>query len=487
MAASMLTFTNQLRQAANDSLVSVSVDAYVYGPNTPGTYPVIVYSHGTFGWADQSNPNFTTSLPLYWAAQGYIVIVPAHADGQNASQSQATLLPGFDDSQGAVDGFLFNRVEDMKMAADHIGDLVAALGPGYAATDYLIATGFSAGGSTAQVAAGASIKNLNGVTVNWGDARFDAVIDLSAGGVPNYGFFDDASGSSWGALSKPLFVAAGEDDTQKGGGNYQYKLDPYDNAPAGHSYAFVFNNAIHSDFGVEATNNPGVFSELAILTTRFLDAYAKGDAADLAYLRGVDALMADNATFPQLWQALYNNATSGSTTTGTSAGNNLSGGQNNDTLSGLAGNDTLSGGLGSDRLDGGLDADSLSGGGGRDTLIGGSGADTLAGSFDLDVLTGGAGADRFRFTARGDGGGEGDKITDFVRGSDRIDVDALLTSIGQSSTTLGGYIDIRVVGADTWVILDVNNDTSGTSNTMDDEVIAIVQNVTNLAASDFIF
>ena len=43
------------------------------------------------------------------------------------------------------------------------------------------------------------------------------------------------------------------------------------------------------------------------------------------------------------------------------------------------------------------------------------------------------------------------------------------------------------VGADTWVMLDVNNDTSGTSNTWDDEVIAIVRNVTTLSASDFIF
>lgn len=488
MPSAMLTFTNQSRQIANDTVVSVSVDAYVYGPSTPGDYPVIVYSHGTFGFADQSNPNFTTSLPLYWASQGYIVIVPGHADGQDATASQNSLgLPNFDDSVGATDGFLWNRVQDMRMAVDHAADLAAALGEGYGVTDYIVSAGYSAGGGAAQVAAGASIKDLTGAVVNWGDSRFDAVIDLSAGGVPIYGFYDDASGNSWQSLDKPLFVAAGEEDTQKGGANYQYKLDPYDNAPAGDKYGFVFNDANHGDFGVQAANNPNVYDELAILTTKFLNGYAKGNAADLAYLKNVDAQMADNTTFTELWQALHSSATAGTSATGTSGANAMTGTDNNDTLDGAGSGDTLTGGMGNDSLDGGAGSDSVLGGSGKDTLVGGLGTDTLTGGFDIDTLTGGAGADNFRFTARGDGGGEGDTITDFAVGSDKIDVDALLTSIGQSTTTLGAYIDVKVVGSDTWILLDVNNDTSGTSNIWDDEVIAIVKNVTTLGASDFLF
>lgn len=486
MPSAMLTFTGQSRQLANDSSINVSVNAYVYAPAAPGNYPVIVYSHGTFGFADQSNPNFTTSLPLYWASQGYIVILPGHADGQNSTASQDP-LPNFDDGVGSVDGFLFNRVADMKMALDKIPDLLTALGGGYSSNGFLVAAGFSAGGSSAEVAAGVSIKNLVGAIVNWGDARFDAVIDLSAGGVPVYGFYDDGgAANSWNGFAKPLFVAAGEEDTQKGGGNYQFKLDPYDNAPIGDRYGYVFNDAEHGDFGVQATNNPNVFDELAILTTWFLDAYAKGDAADLASLRNVDGQMADNVTFSELWQAMHSGTTAGSNTTGTSGANSMAGTANNDTLSGAGGNDTLSGGMGGDKLDGGANSDSINGGSGKDTLTGGLGTDTLAGGFDIDTLTGGAGADRFRFVARGDGGGEGDTITDFAVGSDKIDVDALLTSIGQGSTTIGAYIDLKTVGSDTWVILDVNNDTSGTNNTLDDEVIAIVKNAT-LTSTDFIF
>ncbi|MCC7267284.1 MAG: type I secretion C-terminal target domain-containing protein [Caulobacteraceae bacterium] len=506
----MLTFTDQPRQIADDEaaepLVDVDVDVYVYAPDEPGEYPVIIYSHGTRGEADQTHDGITSSLPLYWVSQGYIVILPAHAEGRDATQSQIDNLPLEDEFDGAVNGFLFNRVEDMKTALDHIGDLLAELGPGYSSSGYVVAAGYSAGGSTAEVAAGVSIKDLYGNIVNWGDSRFDALIDLSAGGAMEdeeghnpYGFYDDEDGTSWDGFSKPMFVATGENDVQKDGGNYQHKLDPYDNAPAGHSYAFVFNNARHGDFGVRVSEtDPGdnfhVYVELTSLTGWFLDGYAKGQIADLASLRDVDGQMADDTTFTELWQALHTGTKAGDTLTGNGGANTLVGTDYNDTLSGLGGADTLTGGMGGDILSGGAGGDFLDGGSGRDTLTGGLGADTLVGGFDSDVLTGGAGTDTFRFVARGDGGGRGDTITDFAIGSDHIDVDALLTSIEQSTTSIGDHIDLVVVGVDTWIILDVDNDTDYVQgiNTLDDEVIAVVLNTaaggaTLLSSGDFLF
>lgn len=60
----------------------------------------------------------------------------------------------------------------------------------------------------------------------------------------------------------------------------------------------------------------------------------------------------------------------------------------------------------------------LGGKGGDDKLIGGDGADTLNGGLGVDVLTGGAGADSFAFLK---GAADGDRITDFVVGTDHID------------------------------------------------------------------
>ena len=71
-----------------------------------------------------------------------------------------------------------------------------------------------------------------------------------------------------------------------------------------------------------------------------------------------------------------------------------------------------------------LRARTLSGGGGNDTLIGGAGNDRLIGGSGVDNLTGGGGGDTFVFLL-GDSSaasGQHDRITDFLSGSDHIDL-----------------------------------------------------------------
>ncbi|PZO20621.1 MAG: alkaline phosphatase [Burkholderiales bacterium] len=64
---------------------------------------------------------------------------------------------------------------------------------------------------------------------------------------------------------------------------------------------------------------------------------------------------------------------------------------------------------------------------GRDTLVGTSGDDILIGGAGADLLTGGAGGDIFRFTSTRDAG---DTITDFTPYADKLDLNALLASLG---------------------------------------------------------
>ena len=137
----------------------------------------------------------------------------------------------------------------------------------------------------------------------------------------------------------------------------------------------------------------------------------------------------------------------------------LRGGDGNDYLNGGSGADTLFGGDGADVLDGRTGGDRLMGEDGRDQLFGWRGDDVLNGGADDDVLqggwgsdslTGGTGADRFVFTAL-DGA---DRITDFERGVDVIDLTALGTSFSalELSTTAGvalieiGDLAIRLEG-----------------------------------------
>lgn len=71
-------------------------------------------------------------------------------------------------------------------------------------------------------------------------------------------------------------------------------------------------------------------------------------------------------------------------------------------------------------------ANLLDGDSGNDTLLGGKGADTLAGGTGRDTLTGGTEGDVFLFSAIGESAvATPDRITDFVRGQDIIDLSAI--------------------------------------------------------------
>ncbi|MBD0864884.1 MAG: hypothetical protein GDA36_04375, partial [Rhodobacteraceae bacterium] len=114
---------------------------------------------------------------------------------------------------------------------------------------------------------------------------------------------------------------------------------------------------------------------------------------------------ADTASYARSDAAVTVNLATGTGTGGDAEGDTLTGIEH---LTGSAHGDTLTGDAGANRLDGGAGADTLTGGGGADTLTGGAGADTLRG---------GTGADLFVFAAF-----DGDRITDFQDGRDRIDL-----------------------------------------------------------------
>jgi VCBS repeat-containing protein len=105
------------------------------------------------------------------------------------------------------------------------------------------------------------------------------------------------------------------------------------------------------------------------------------------------------------------------TVRGAAGNDSLDGGDGNDRVFGGEGNDTLLGGLGADTLRGGEDNDRLDGGAGNDYLSGDTGNDTLLGGPGDDTLVGGAGTDLFIL-----GQGGRDLVTDFVQGTDQIQV-----------------------------------------------------------------
>lgn len=120
------------------------------------------------------------------------------------------------------------------------------------------------------------------------------------------------------------------------------------------------------------------------------------------------------------------------------------GGNGNDTLRGSNGDDTAYGNLGQDELYGGDGRDSLLGGddddllygnSDSDTLLGGRGNDMLDGGDAADVLIGGDGIDTFAFASAQSIGNSylaRDRIADFVKGEDLIDLSAIDAHEGQA-------------------------------------------------------
>ncbi|WP_189411968.1 calcium-binding protein [Neogemmobacter tilapiae] len=192
---------------------------------------------------------------------------------------------------------------------------------------------------------------------------------------------------------------------------------------------------------------------------------------------------------------------------GTSFNDSLAGALGNDRLDGQGGNDVVFGGDGNDILRGGLGHDDLGGDGGSDQLIAGSGndsvnagdgADLLRGEDGADLLLGGLGDDRIfggkgKDLLSGNGGADdfiftsaaeakGDRITDFQRGVDDLNLRAFMKGgafiSGQAFS--GEEDQVRYVKATGLLQGDVNGDGRA------DWSLTIVNKVA-LSAADFIF
>lgn len=144
------------------------------------------------------------------------------------------------------------------------------------------------------------------------------------------------------------------------------------------------------------------------LTTTRAETVASSANVRILNVEGVEATTSGNHQF-----------------TGSAAANKLLGYYGNDTLIGRDGNDTLFGNYDNDRLYGDGGDDLLQGGAGNDWLVGHEGSDRLVGGLGRDTMAGGAGADDFIFGPRHSGlGSLRDRISDFQRGNDDIDLSA---------------------------------------------------------------
>ena len=142
-------------------------------------------------------------------------------------------------------------------------------------------------------------------------------------------------------------------------------------------------------------------------------------------------------------------------------------------------------GLEGSTLDGGDGNDTLTGGNGADLMIGGTGNDRFDGNGGRDTITGGDGNDLYVYDAVADsaaGGASRDRILDFTRGQDALDLAGAGARVFTGDAGFSGTAgEVRVARGDgaTLVELDANGDRVA-------DLQIELSGAIDLAASDFV-
>ncbi len=330
----------------------------------------------------------------------------------------------------------------------------------------------------------------------------EAGSDLLRGGAGHDWLYGGADADTLfgGTGADVLFGDAGEDyldgeagaDTMKGGaGNDTYVVSDT------------------SDVVIEFANH-GIDTVQSLLQSTTLSANVEnlwiiGTGTSEGFGNALDNGMTGNAWNNYLDGGAGNDVISGEfgndTLNGGEGNDELSGGYNNDVLHGDAGNDLVDGGEGTDFVHGDAGNDTVLGGGGNDFLYGGDGNDVLRGGDGNDLIRGQAGADRLHGDAGADrfifsstqetAVGSFDRIMDFVRGQDKIDlsgIDAEMGAAGNQAFHFTGSQPFFGSEGDLWtratligsmVEGDVNGDGAA-------DFAILVTGVWDLAASDFV-
>lgn len=248
-------------------------------PEHGGPFPVIVLSHGTFSSGKQYD-----RVAMYWAARGYVVILPDHIDANYG------VVPTKNEDMYRVSR---SRVADMSIVLnglDEIEERMPSL-QGRMNRQRIIAAGHSFGTQVAMLVTGLRIKNpTNDVVTETDETRFSLLIMLSDPGkmalMPEH---------TWKGSTVPTFLATGTEDYGLMGdgrrrAEYQNEILSVDDAPDAVEYLLLidkgdhyFGGLIHKQVDTEPDQEGlAIFNATS---TAFLDAYAKDDRRARSYLQ----------------------------------------------------------------------------------------------------------------------------------------------------------------------------------------------------------
>lgn len=259
----------------------------------------VVFCHGL-----GSSGREYAALSRFWARNGYLVIHPTFSD---AIGTVAREEPGLGlDPETDLSGWMslphvrarmheiLHAPERWTARLDRVGEVMGRLGAIVAATCGGDAArmpgaiaGHSFGAYTAQLLAGAEIDMPDGRDGRFADARFAAALLLSAQGRDQQGLRD----GSWDAMDRPALTVTGTLDRGAKGGDWRWKSEPYELAPADGKYLAVLEDGDHYLGGFADDGRqpqvPAQQEAVRLITLAFLDAHLRGRQAARDWLASI--------------------------------------------------------------------------------------------------------------------------------------------------------------------------------------------------------
>lgn len=264
----------------------------IFYPKEPGSYPVIVFSHGAGG-----SQSCCEALTRHWASYGYVTLQPTHDDStlqrRNSGEEDINFLKAVRDALKKP-ALWQSRPQDISFVLDSLPVLqkrIPALA-GKIDAGHVGVGGHSMGAFTADAIAGALVDLPGHPATNFTDSRVRAVLLLSPQGPGEFGLTDH----SWDRLTLPLLSMTGSLDLGAGNQGPDWKKIPFERSQPGAKYHVFIQGANHMSFinakmplPAHASQGDSILGYTNAASLAFWDAYLKADSAAKNYLQS-DAL-----------------------------------------------------------------------------------------------------------------------------------------------------------------------------------------------------
>ncbi len=264
-----------------DSTRDRTVPVKVYRIKSPQPQPVILFSHG-LGGSRENSPY----LGEHWARSGYVAVFVQHPGSDESVWKDTERGERFAAMKLAASGKSFlERVGDIPFVLDQLQLWNAASNHalhGALDLEHIGMTGHSFGAVTTQAMMGQSYP----LGKTFADPRLDAFLPMSPSGAREL-----PAAKPFGGIKSPVLCMTGTEDTSiiTPEVTAASRLSVYQSLPAGDKFQLVFSGGTHSAFSETALFNEKRFAHhhpaIQKISTKFWDAYLKGDAAAKSWLQ----------------------------------------------------------------------------------------------------------------------------------------------------------------------------------------------------------